>query len=311
MPDPRASDLDVRIDRLYQLPLGEFTDARNRLAAELKKAGDAGAAARVKTLAKPSLAAWAVNQLYWSARSQFDAVVKAGDRLRAAQQALLVGRDAKYREAAEAREQAVARAIEEASALMARAGESVTAATQERLARTLEAIATYGSAGAAPPAGRLTEDLDPPGLEALAGLTAAAAVVRPARETRAGGAEAEPERPRESPLAGQLERARAALIEAESALRAWRSDAERAEQMAAQVAERAGTAREDVDEAKQRLADAMKRATRAIDEEREARRQSAQGAATLKKAEQAAADARAAVKSLERRLDAERRSRKS
>jgi hypothetical protein len=56
-----ARGLDARIDQLYQLPLEEFTSARNALAK------DAGAdAARVRALTKPPIAAWAVNQLHWS-----------------------------------------------------------------------------------------------------------------------------------------------------------------------------------------------------------------------------------------------------
>ena len=50
--------LDVEIDRLYQLPLDEFTDARNALA---KAAGKNGA--KVRGLRKPPVAAWAINQV--------------------------------------------------------------------------------------------------------------------------------------------------------------------------------------------------------------------------------------------------------
>ena len=44
------------IDRLYELPLEEFTAARNALA---KETGDAA----LKQLKKPTVPAWAVNQL--------------------------------------------------------------------------------------------------------------------------------------------------------------------------------------------------------------------------------------------------------
>ena len=47
---------DAKLDALYALPLGEFTAARNALAKEL---GDP----EIRKLAKPSLPAWAVNQL--------------------------------------------------------------------------------------------------------------------------------------------------------------------------------------------------------------------------------------------------------
>ena len=56
---------DDRIDELYQLPLEEFTPARNALAKEL---GDGD----IKKLEKPNVAAWAVNQLWWAAPELFE-----------------------------------------------------------------------------------------------------------------------------------------------------------------------------------------------------------------------------------------------
>jgi hypothetical protein len=51
--------LDSRVDELYQLPLDEFTAARNALAKSLK--GEE--AESVKRLQKPTIVPWAVNQL--------------------------------------------------------------------------------------------------------------------------------------------------------------------------------------------------------------------------------------------------------
>ena len=62
---------DAEIDRLYQLPLDEFTAARNALA---KKAGADGAS--IRSLTKPPVAAWAVNQVYWRDRSTYDALIE-------------------------------------------------------------------------------------------------------------------------------------------------------------------------------------------------------------------------------------------
>ena len=50
--------IEDEIARLYQLPLDEFTSARNALA---KRAGSD--AAGIRALTKPSVPAWAVNQL--------------------------------------------------------------------------------------------------------------------------------------------------------------------------------------------------------------------------------------------------------
>ena len=60
MPSSRTSDAGIA--KLYQLPPGEFTAARNALAKRLKNEGDRDGAALVAALAKPNLSSWAVNQ---------------------------------------------------------------------------------------------------------------------------------------------------------------------------------------------------------------------------------------------------------
>jgi len=72
------------IDELYQLPLSEFTPGRNTLATRLRKSGKAGDADEVRSLVKPSIPAWAVNQVYWKHRPAFDRLLSSGDRLRKA-----------------------------------------------------------------------------------------------------------------------------------------------------------------------------------------------------------------------------------
>src|SRR5688572_23945205 len=68
---PAAADVEA----LYRLPLAEFTAARNALAARAKKAG--GDADAIKGLVKPSISAWAVNQLFWRHRQDFDRLMAA------------------------------------------------------------------------------------------------------------------------------------------------------------------------------------------------------------------------------------------
>ena len=77
--------LEDSVDELFKLPLSEFTGARNSLAAQLKKGGRANDANLVKALAKPSISAWTVNQLYWKQREAFDRLLAAGQRIRQAQ----------------------------------------------------------------------------------------------------------------------------------------------------------------------------------------------------------------------------------
>src|SRR4051794_6063858 len=85
-----VSALESGIDDLYRKPLDEFVAARSALASELK--GDDSR--RVKALKKPTLVPWAVNQVYWHARSVFDRVQESGADLRRAQIAALEGRKA-------------------------------------------------------------------------------------------------------------------------------------------------------------------------------------------------------------------------
>src|SRR5215813_6925220 len=83
-----ASDVDA----LFKLPLGDFTAARNALAAQLKQTGHANDANIVKSLGKPSISAWAVNQLYWHHREAFDELIAVAQRLQKLQTSGLAGK---------------------------------------------------------------------------------------------------------------------------------------------------------------------------------------------------------------------------
>ena len=77
--------LEDDVNALFKLPLNEFIEARKTLAAQLKKSGQAIDAERVKLLAKPSISAWTVNQLYWNHRESFDELMASSQRFRKAQ----------------------------------------------------------------------------------------------------------------------------------------------------------------------------------------------------------------------------------
>ena len=155
------SALDEQIDDLYRLTLGEFTGARNALAKSLTR----DEAARVKALAKPAIVAWAANQVYWRARSTYDRLMRSGKTLRAAQIAALEGRAADVHAASDAHRRAIGDAVAEAGRLAAPAGARPNA---DALARTFEALSL--AVRAPEPPGRLTEALQPAGLEALTGI---------------------------------------------------------------------------------------------------------------------------------------------
>src|SRR3954465_15890063 len=98
---------DEDIDRLYELPLAEFTAARNALAKEL--GGEEGK--RVKALRKPSAAAWALNQAVRRTPGVLDEFLGAAEELRQAHEALLGGGDREAVDRATRRERAAAAAL--------------------------------------------------------------------------------------------------------------------------------------------------------------------------------------------------------
>lgn len=319
--------LDHDIDRLYQLPLEQFTDARNTLAARVKAAGDLAGASRVRALDKPGVPAWAVNQLYWSARAEYDELVAAGTRLRSAQERSLKGGSGTgVRNASEAKERAVDAALRETIALIERASGEVSLAVRQRIAMTLEAIAILGGPGSVAP-GRLVDDLPLPGFSALAALAPTGFTLRdlaarvggpagpprpdksgassfggggpsgpPATEARARAWEDERARARDVERRARVDRARAELAAAESEARAARQALMKASLAEHQAAVKADAARLAVEEAKAQLSVAMTRATRAVDEHKLARRRAADVQATLERAEKAVAETRAALK---------------
>ncbi len=89
--EQESPKLKRRVDRLYTLPLEEFTQVRNELAKELRAAGDRDAADRVKALRKPSRSAWAINRLRKEEPAVLRSALKAGRQLRAAQSGALAG----------------------------------------------------------------------------------------------------------------------------------------------------------------------------------------------------------------------------
>lgn len=152
------------LDPLFRLPLTEFISARKELAARLKKNGYAEDAERVKTLAKPPLSAWTVNQLYWNHRAAFDELIATGQRIRKAQTS---GKMANMREALEARREAVTHLSNLATEVLTDAGHTPSLDILRRITSTLEALSASTSVSDDSTPGRLTHDVDPPGFESF------------------------------------------------------------------------------------------------------------------------------------------------
>src|SRR5436190_5956222 len=161
-----------KVDALFSLPLAEFTAARNALAKELKHFHREADAETVKALTKPSVSAWAVNQLYWKHRNAFNALLDAGARLGKAHAAQLAGKTADLRTAATTRREALTRLLQLADELLKDGGHGSTPETMRRIQTTLETLST-SSATSEDRLGRLTEDIGPVGFESLAALVPA------------------------------------------------------------------------------------------------------------------------------------------
>ena len=170
------SDLERELDRLYGLPLAEFTPARNELARRLKSGNDEDAATEIKSLAKPSLAVWVINQLGRREPKAVGELLDAGAALRTAQERLLQrsGDAASLRDAMAREREAVERLARRAPKLLEDAVRAVTPAMLDRITRTLQAAAVNEEGRGLLKRGRLTAELEPPGFEAFTGLASSA-----------------------------------------------------------------------------------------------------------------------------------------
>src|SRR2546430_58252 len=132
--------VDDVAERLYALPLGEFTAERDKAAKELRRDGSREEADRVRALRKPSVPAWALNQLA-RRRGALDEVLSAGEELRSAQEEMLAGGEARdrLRAAVEDERRAISSLVDQARELLAEEGRKPSAQVLERVRDTLHA----------------------------------------------------------------------------------------------------------------------------------------------------------------------------
>jgi hypothetical protein len=307
----KEAGIDAELDALFQLPLAEFTAARNTLAARVKKAGQADVAEQIKALPKPSVPAWTVNQLFFRKRGEFDRLIATGERFRQAQASHLAGKPTDIRGPLEARRAALASLSKLAAATLRQAGNSPTPDTMRRITTTLEALSTYGALPDAPRGGRLTDDVDPPGFETLAALvprigkssggSGPSRVIpfqhkaRPPRPARKKSSTEDDARREAAERKERLAAARALVQESERTLRDARRDAQKAEEALKKAAARAKESEKEKSEAEKRL-------EKAAGEFEEARQQARRVAAEAEEAAQAVEDAERALDKAEREL---------
>ncbi|HEY7761921.1 MAG TPA: hypothetical protein VIC52_02825 [Actinomycetota bacterium] len=172
---------------LFREPPETFIAARNALAARLADAGDAEGSRAVKALRKPTVVAWALDQVAERDPDGVRALLDAGAELRAAQQAALSSRRGatdRLQEAGATRKEAVARLARVAEDALSDGGRSAGAHT-DAIVQALEICSVDPDSGAALAAGVLER---PPeraaGFGELFGLTSLEGGLEQPSETR-------------------------------------------------------------------------------------------------------------------------------
>lgn len=223
--------LDAEIDRLYGLPLTEFTKERDALARRLRADGERDEAAAVAELGKPVLAAWVVNTLARERRADVEALVAAASAIRGGAPEA----DERFRGVADDLVRAARTVLEEA-------GRRPSDAVLRDVATTLR------SAAAADPdallAGRLTEPVEATGFEAMAGATP--------RRPPSRAVTREPKK-KPQPDRARVQAARKALAGARDEARRLGREADAAEREARRLRAAADAAARDVAEAEEAL----------------------------------------------------------
>jgi hypothetical protein len=212
-----AIDVEAELDRLFELRPEEFVAARNDLATRVKDEGDRERADEIKRLRKPTLAVWIVNRLARERELDVQRLAKAGE-------ALMHGQGG-AKDEREEEQRTLARLVQAAHDIAAR--EKIGSGAVDRAIETLRAAALLDEERDLLRRARLAEELEPPGLEALAALASSAPPARRAR--RSDGRK-------------ELQEARARLREAEKEERALAAAAREAEQQARESRARADRA---------------------------------------------------------------------
>jgi hypothetical protein len=259
---------------LFRLPPEQFTAARNRLAAELRRAGEDSAASSVAKLPRPTPVVWAINQVAHADRAAVERLLATADQLKAAQ----LGRaSADVSASSKAYQEAVTTLAERSLAQLKDAGRATTAATRNRLTGTLMAAATDPVLREALREARLSREHAAVGFDVFGTSRPALRVVEPTRTPRSSGrrdsaaplpppADREATR-RRADAQIRLETARADLARAESRVRELERAAAELARTAAEARERAtaasraaAQARADVGRARATFASAEKAA---------------------------------------------------
>ncbi len=219
-------DLDSVAEELYALSPAEFVPARNTRSKEARAAGDRGLAAAIQALRKPTVAAWAVNQLMREHPADVRVLLDLGQELRSAQSALA---GAELRSLTRRRYELVAGLTSQARTLAVERGQRISEEAAGAIRSTLEATLIDPADAEAVQAARLSDPLQASGFGFEFGFGAAGAVDAPLETGGPVGADVADLDAHRERRAAELERAKAELQRVETALehaRALRQDSD-------------------------------------------------------------------------------------
>jgi hypothetical protein len=250
-----------RIDGLFALPPEEFVAARDALARELRTEGDPGGAAEVKALRRPTLSAWAINQVARRHPGDVEELLSAGRELREAQRRAMTQKGRTGVQELGARRRAVVdRLTQRAGDLLEGAGRG-SGAHLDEIASTFLAASVEPAVAELVQAGRLDRERTPStDLANLFGLPADAAEPAEPAEAAEDGREAREGRGARKGDAAAL---RAGIEAAERDARAAGREADRAARRAEAARDAARAAQEEADRKDRAAREAEKEATSA------------------------------------------------
>jgi hypothetical protein len=255
--------VETAVDELYRVPLDRFVPARTELARSLGKE----AATVVRRLEKPSILAWALNQLFWRERGIFDRLVDAAARVRSEQSAALLGRSNALRDASAAHTAALSDARQAAVRLLTQSGHPATPDALRVIDAALEAVPWRERPG------RLVRPPAAQGFGALAGMavTDEPPPTPPSEATRADRALRPSEgRSRRTPAPRMEAAGRSALDAARAGVEASRAALSDADARASTAEDAVTRARQDETAARQALETAERTLRMAVQNRRRA-----------------------------------------
>lgn len=258
-------DFDTVADELYGLPPGEFIATRNGAAKQARADGDRQLAEQIRSLRRPSTAAWLANQLVREHREEMEPLLALGRELREVMADL--GAD-DLRALTSQRYRLVSALVKQARGLGAARGARVTDDVAHGLRATLEATLSDADSAEAVAAGRLTDALRVSGF----GQVAAAELSGPETRNRgSGGSTVSDLATKRQDKARRL--AEREVAEAERAARAAQSDRDSAEDRFRSTSDLREKAAAVVDHLRQQLTDAGAELERRAELEESARRE--------------------------------------